>query len=193
MTSPKEEKAAAKPPTAAFRQQLQDIIPSLRAFARGLCGNRELADDLAQEAMMRAWAARDSFEPGTNFRAWIFMILRNHFYTTIRKNSRMTSWDPEAAERLLVQEPAQPHAIHMSDVEKALQQLPAEQREMLLLVGAGGASYEEAAEIAGCALGTVKSRLARGRTALAAIINGPDEEEETDSRHGKRVIRSSAA
>lgn len=180
MSEHQDNDAGRKPATPEFRRQLQDIIPSLRAFARGLCGNRELADDLAQEAMMRAWAARDSFEPGTNFRAWMFMILRNHFYTTIRKNSRMTSWDPEAAERILVQEPGQQHAIHMSDVEKALQQLPAEQREMLLLVGAGGASYEEAAEIAGCALGTVKSRLARGRTALAAIINGPDEVVEPD-------------
>lgn len=79
MTVASEVDGGRKPPTAEFRRQLQDIIPSLRAFARGLCGNRELADDLAQEAMMRAWAARDSFEPGTNFRAWIFMILRNHF------------------------------------------------------------------------------------------------------------------
>jgi RNA polymerase sigma-70 factor, ECF subfamily len=195
MTEPVEQDGGRKPATVEFRKQLQDIIPSLRAFARGLCGNRELADDLAQEAMMRAWAARDSFEPGTNFRAWIYMILRNHFYTTIRKNSRMTSWDPEAAERILVQEPGQQHAIHMSDVEKALQQLPIEQREMLLLVGAGGASYEEAAEIAGCALGTVKSRLARGRTALAAIINGPEEGEYAENRQvatGRGTMSSAA-
>lgn len=162
-----------------FRAQMIAIIPSLRAFARGLCGNRELADDLAQDAMMRAWGAQDSFTPGTNFRAWIFMILRNQFYTTMRKNSRMTSWDPEAAERLLVEAAPQQHHIHMSDVEKALQKLSPEQREVLLIVGAGGASYEEAAEITGCAIGTVKSRLARGRVALAALINGPDDDTNT--------------
>jgi RNA polymerase sigma-70 factor (ECF subfamily) len=169
---PKSEKPDA---SADFRAQMVAIIPSLRAFARGLCGNRELADDLAQEAMMRAWAAHDSFTPGSNFRAWMFMILRNQFYTTMRKNARMTSWDPDAAERLLVEAPPQQHLVHMRDVEKALQKLPAEQREILMIVGAGGASYEEAAEVTGCAIGTVKSRLARGRAALASLINAPDE------------------
>lgn len=174
MTTQTAQKAApGEKPADEFRDQMVALIPSLRAFARGLCGNRELADDLAQEAMMRAWAARDSFTMGTNFRAWMFMIVRNQFYTTVRKNSRMSSWDPEAAERLLVEAPPQQHAVHMTDVETALQKLPLEQREMLILVGAGGASYEEAAEITGCAIGTVKSRLARGRTALAALINGP--------------------
>lgn len=171
---------------ADFRSQMVAIIPSLRAFARGLCGNRELADDLAQDAMMRAWGAQDSFTPGTNFRAWIFMILRNQFYTTMRKNSRMTSWDPEAAERLLVEAAPQQHHIHMSDVEAALQKLSPEQREILLIVGAGGASYEEAAEITGCAIGTVKSRLARGRVALAALINGPDDEKNVPSSERAR-------
>jgi RNA polymerase sigma-70 factor, ECF subfamily len=174
-----------EPASKEFRDQLTAIIPSLRAFARGLCGNRELADDLAQDAMMRAWAAHASFTPGTNFRAWIFMILRNQFYTTMRKNSRMTSWDPEAAERLLVEAAPQQHHIHISDVEKALQKLPTEQREILLLVGAGGASYEEAAEITGCAIGTVKSRLARGRVALAALINGPDDDENAGKKADK--------
>jgi RNA polymerase sigma-70 factor, ECF subfamily len=183
----------AVPPTDEFRDQMVAIIPSLRAFARGLCGHRELADDLAQEAMMRAWAARDSFTMGTNFRAWMFMILRNQFYTTMRKNSRMSSWDPEAAERLLVEAAPQQHAIHLSDVESALQKLPFEQREILLLVGAGGATYEEAAEITGCAIGTVKSRLARGRVALAALINGPDDLIETMNEPAALRMRENKA
>ena len=155
-----------------FRDQLVALIPSLRSFARGLCGWRDMADDLAQDAMVRGWAARASFTPGTNFRAWMFMILRNQFYTTIRKNKRMTSWDPEVAERVLVEAPSQQSAIHVADVAKALQKLPAEQREVLLLVGANGVSYEAAAEIIGCAIGTIKSRLARGRKALAVLIDG---------------------
>jgi RNA polymerase sigma-70 factor (ECF subfamily) len=161
---------------AAFREQLVAIIPALRSFARGLCGRQDMADDLAQDAMTRAWAARASYEHGTNFRAWIFVILRNQFYSTIRKNSRMTSWDPEVAERVLVEAPSQQDGIHVSDVAKALQKLPAEQREVLLLIGANGTSYEEAAEIAGCAIGTIKSRLARGRKALAALIDGPSDD-----------------
>ncbi len=174
--------AAASKPSAApssvqddFKNLMVNLIPQLRSFCRGLAGSKDGGDDLAQEAMMRAWAAQDSFTPGTNFRAWMFMIARNQFYTTVRKNSRMSSWDPEAAERILIAPASQHDHIDVSDVEKALQKLPAEQREMLLLIGAGGASYEEAAEIAGCAIGTVKSRLARGRAALAALINGPDD------------------
>jgi RNA polymerase sigma-70 factor (ECF subfamily) len=140
-----------------FHDQLVAIIPSLRAFARGLCGNRDLADDMAQDAMTRAWAARQSYTPGSNFRAWMFMILRNHFYTTLRKNSRMVSWDPEIAERVLVVAPAQQDGLNVQDVQAALQKLPPEQREVLILIGANGVSYEEAAEIMGCAIGTIKS------------------------------------
>jgi RNA polymerase sigma-70 factor (ECF subfamily) len=156
-----------------FRDQLVALIPALRSFARGLCGTRDLADDMAQDAMLRGWAARASFTPGTNFRAWMFMILRNQFYTTIRKARRTTSLDPEVAERTLVAAPEQQHHIHLADVSKALQELAPEQREVLLLIGANGLSYEEAAEVIGCAIGTIKSRLARGRIALALRIDGP--------------------
>jgi len=163
------------PPVDDFKEQMIALIPSLRAFARGLCRHRELADDLAQEAMARAWAARDSFTPGTNFRAWMFMIVRNQFYSTVRKNARMVSWDPEAAERLLVQKPTQEMSLHVQDVDEALNKLPPQQREMLLLIAAAGMSYEDAAVVAGCTLGTVKSRLSRARTALQLLVDGDDD------------------
>lgn len=155
-----------------FRDDMVRLLPALRSFTRGLCGRLDFADDLAQDAMMRGWAARSSFAPGTNFRAWMFRIARNQFYTSIRKDRMWTSWDPEWAEQALVSPPAQQHAIHLADVLSALQTLPAQQREVLLLVGANGVAYEEAAEVIGCAVGTVKSRLARGRRALSLIIDG---------------------
>jgi RNA polymerase sigma-70 factor (ECF subfamily) len=103
----------------------------------------------------------------------MFMILRNQFYTTIRKNRRLVSLEPELAERMLIEAPAQQHQIHLADVAKALLLLPPEQREVLLLIGANGLSYEEAADVVGCAIGTIKSRLARGRKALTLLIDGP--------------------
>ena len=169
-----EPEAAAVVNDSEFKSQMLALIPSLRAFARSLCGNPDMADDLAQEAMARAWKARGSFTLGTNFRAWMFMILRNIFYTTVRKNSRMTSWDPEIAERLLVEPATQHVGIELEDVQKALNKLPPVQREMLMLVAAEGVSYEEAAAIAGCAIGTVKSRVARARTALVRLMEGDD-------------------
>ena len=153
-----------------FRDNLVAIIPDLRVFARGLCKGRPMADDMVQDALTRAWSARTSYESGSNFRAWMFMILRNQFYTTVRKMSRMASWDPEAAERILVAPATQDWQIEVADVTAALQKISPEQREVLMLVGANGMSYEEAAEIAGCAIGTIKSRMARGRAALKAIL-----------------------
>lgn len=168
-----------------FRDQLVAIIPPLRAFARGLCGTRDMADDMVQDAMTRAWAARQSYAAGSNFRAWMFMILRNHYYTTLRKNARMVSWDPEVAERVLVTGPTQQDGLNVQDVQAALQKLPTEQREVLLLIGANGVSYEEAADIMGCAIGTIKSRLARGRVALAALIDGPAYGEEPSAKRSR--------
>lgn len=153
-----------------IRKDMVALIPALRAFARGLCRDRVYADDLVQEAMMRAWASRHTFIPGTNFRAWMFRILRNHFYSNARKHNQFAVWDPEAAERILVQEPTQESGIHVEDVNKAMLKLPAQQREMLLLIAGAGMSYEDAAVVAGCNIGTVKSRLNRGRAAIKAMI-----------------------
>jgi RNA polymerase sigma-70 factor, ECF subfamily len=179
-----------------FHEHLVAIIPQLRSFARGLCGNRDLADDLAQDAMTRAWAARQSFEPGTNFRAWMFMILRNQFYTTIKKNARIVLSEPEFIERALTIEAAQQDRINVADVAAALQKLPSQQREALMLIGANEVTYEEAAEIMGCAIGTVKSRVARARSALALLVDGPVEIDVKGKRIGsapKKMSISAAA
>ena len=155
---------------AAFKRDLVGLIPHLRAFARTLCGDPAAADDLAQDAMMKAWDARTSFQPGTNMKAWTFMILRNQFYSEKRRSWRQSQLDQEAAERTLVaaDDPAAP--IALDELRQALGSLPDEQREALILVGAGGFAYEEAAEICGCAVGTVKSRVSRARRALHGIL-----------------------
>lgn len=154
-----------------FRTGLFAVLPHLRAFARGLCGSADQADDLAQEAVVKAWAARARFEPGTSLRAWTFTILRNHFLNERRKAGREVPWDAQLAERTLIEPARQEEGLHLSDLERALLRLPAERREALLLVGAGGFSYEEAAAICHVATGTMKSRVARGRAALSAIMN----------------------
>ncbi len=159
---------------AIFKRQLVALIPQLRAFARTLTGDATAADDLAQDAMMKAWDARASFEMGTNMKAWTFMILRNQFYSEKRRSWRQTQLDQEAAERTLVaiDDPAAPVAL--DELRLGLGMLPAEQREALILVGAGGFAYEEAADICGCAIGTVKSRVSRARRALQAILDRGD-------------------
>ena len=153
-----------------FTAEMTASLPALRSFARSLCRQRDMADDLVQETMVRAWSSRHTFMPGSNFRPWLFTILRNQFYNALRKRNRLVPWEPEAAERLLVQEPDQEARLHIADIEGALDQLPSGQREMLLLIAGAGLSYEEAAEVADCKLGTVKSRINRGRAAMRAII-----------------------
>lgn len=155
-----------------FRQDLVKLVPALRGFARGLSRNRDLADDLVQEAMVKAWAARETYIKGSNFRAWMFTILRNEFYNVIRKRKRETSLDPEFAEQTLVSAPAQEGGLHLDDVDRALALIPAHQAEILWLIAGAGLSYEETAEVVGCGVGTVKSRLSRAREGVAAIIDG---------------------
>jgi RNA polymerase sigma factor (sigma-70 family) len=156
---------------ANFKRELTHVIPHLRAFARGLCGRPDLADDLVQETMLKAWAAQDRFEPGTSMRAWTFVILRNAYLTDMRRNRFRGEYDELVAERILVAPAGQEGPLHLSDLHRALLTLPPERREALLLVGAGGFSYEEAAEICGCAVGTIKSRVGRARAALAEMID----------------------
>jgi len=154
----------------AFKRELTQVVPHLRAFARGLCGRPDMADDLVQEALLKAWAARDRFEPGTSMRAWTFVILRNAYLTDMRRNRFRGEYDETVAERILIAPAGQEDPIHLGDLYRALQTLPPERREALLLVGAGGFSYEEAATICGCAVGTIKSRVGRARAALAGMI-----------------------
>ena len=165
--------AAAKSDHAredAFKRELVALIPHLRAFARTLSGDPTSADDLAQDAMIKAWDARASYQMGTNMKAWTFMILRNQFYSERRRSWRQTQLDQEAAERTLVaiDDPESP--VVLDELRLGLGMLPIEQREALILVGAGGFAYEEAAEICNCAVGTVKSRVSRARKALQAIL-----------------------
>lgn len=163
-----------------FRRALADVAPHLRAFARGLCGCRDRADDLAQEAMLRAWAARDRYTAGTKFKAWVFTILRNHFYSEARRARFHGEYDELAAERILRSPATQESAIELADVLRALSAIPETYREALILVAAGNLSYDEIASICGIALGTVKSRICRARAMLASIIESG---QLPDSRH----------
>jgi RNA polymerase sigma-70 factor (ECF subfamily) len=165
------------------RDVMLAAVPNLRAFAISLCGNVDRADDLVQEALLRGWANLESFEPGTNMSAWLFTILRNLFRSEYRKRRReVEDVDGSYADSLTTL-PEQDSRLEIDEFRKALRLLPAEQRESLILVGASGFSYEEAASICGCAVGTIKSRVNRARSRLAAILAiesasdfGPDRE-----------------
>jgi RNA polymerase sigma-70 factor (ECF subfamily) len=158
---------AAKPD---FERDLISLIPHMRAFARSLCGNPAQADDLAQDALAKAWKSRGSYQLGTNLKAWTFMILRNQFYSDKRRSWRSMPLDQDVAERTLVAHTNADDALELDDVRQALAMLPDAQREALIMVGAGGFSYEETAEVMGVAVGTVKSRVSRARADLQAIL-----------------------
>jgi RNA polymerase sigma-70 factor (ECF subfamily) len=154
-----------------FRDQLGLVIPHLRAFGRSLSGNRDTADDLVQETLLKAWAARKRFQAGTNMRAWTFIILRNLYLSQMRRARFKGEWDDLAADRLLAAPASQDRHVELADMQRALMHLPQPQREALIRVGAGGFAYEEAAEICGVAVGTIKSRVARGRVALESLLS----------------------
>ena len=164
-----------------LRDQMLATVPSLRAFAVSLTGNRDRADDLVQDTLMRAWANIDRFERGTSLNAWLFTILRNLFHSEYRKRRReVEDVDGAYAARLKTHPDQQSH-LDYEDFLTALAKVPPDQREALLLVGAQGLSYEEAAEVCHVPLGTVKSRVNRARNRLTALLDlnseaeiGPD-------------------
>jgi RNA polymerase sigma-70 factor, ECF subfamily len=157
-----------------------EAIPRLRAFAISLCRNADQADDLVQETLLRSCASISSFSPGTNMSAWLFTILRNLFYSECRRRRRTFESLDDHLETL-TEQPAQFARTEYLELRAALSRLRAKDREVLVLVGASGFSYAEVAKICGCAVGTVKSRVHRGRARLAQLLSleasdgfGPD-------------------
>jgi len=153
-----------------FHAELVSVTPHLRAFARTLCGCRDRADDLAQETLLKAWAARQSYQAGTNFKAWTFTILRNQFFSEARRARFTGAYDPEMAERTLFTPGNQEHAVELADLVRALATLPETHRDALILAAVGDMAYEDIAEVCGIALGTVKSRICRARAMLANAL-----------------------
>ena len=158
----------------SWRDDVVALIPALRAFAWSLSHNAADADDLVQDTLIKAWTHRDKFEPGTNLRAWLFTILRNTYYTTAARRRREVADEDGKHAATLSASPTQDWSMAMRSLQAALQQLPDEHREALILVGAAGLTYEEAAEICGCALGTIKSRVNRARARLLRLMDAAE-------------------
>jgi RNA polymerase sigma-70 factor (ECF subfamily) len=156
---------------ASWRSDVVALIPALRAFAWSLSHNAADADDLVQEALTKAWAHRDRFEPGTNLRAWLFTILRNTYYTSLVRRRREVSDESGKYAATLSAPATQDWSMALKNLQASLQRLPTEHREALILVGAAGMTYEEAAEVCGCALGTIKSRVNRARAKLLKLLD----------------------
>ncbi|WP_211643219.1 RNA polymerase sigma factor [Loktanella sp. SALINAS62] len=157
--------------TADPRDELVEHLPALRAFAISLTRNGSTADDMVQDTVVKAWTNIEKFEPGTNMRAWLFTILRNTFYSSRRKAKREVADVDGIFTENMAEKPAHDGHLQMTDFQTAFAKLPDEQRETLILVGASGFSYEEAAEMCKVAVGTIKSRANRGRKRLAELMN----------------------
>ena len=172
----------------ALRDQMLAAVPSLRAFAISLSGNVDRADDLVQETLLRALANIHSFQPGTNMPAWLFTILRNLFRSEYRKRRREVEDADGSYAETLKTHPEQTSHVEFKEFTVALNKLPEDQREALILIGASGFSYEEAAEICGCAVGTIKSRVNRARTRLANLLHIEDPNDFGPDRATRAVL-----
>ncbi|HEY4030529.1 MAG TPA: sigma-70 family RNA polymerase sigma factor [Caulobacteraceae bacterium] len=157
-----------------WRDSVVQLIPALRAFAWSLSHNSSDADDLVQDTLIKAWTNRDKFEPGTNLRAWLFTILRNTYYTAAVRRRREVRDETGKYAATLSTGPTQDWSLAIRALQTALAQLPDEHREALILVGAAGLTYEEAAEVCGCALGTIKSRVNRARARLLKLMEADE-------------------
>lgn len=179
--------------TPEFKRDLLATIPSLRAFAVSLSQNADKADDLVQETLVKAWDKHESFQIGTNLKAWLFTILRNEFYSQMRKRGReVQDSDGIMTERLAVH-PSQEGKLDLADFRQALEKLPEDQREAIILIGASGFSYEEAAMICNCAVGTIKSRVSRARTRLQELLQISGEADYGPDAISSQVLGSNAA
>jgi RNA polymerase sigma-70 factor, ECF subfamily len=177
--------------SVSLKRELVDAIPNMRAFAISLCGNPDRADDLVQAALVKAWSNLDTFKEGTNLKAWLLTILRNHYYSEFRKRRREVADPNGALSGQLACHPEQFGHMDMAELMEALKQLPDDQREALLLVSAEGFAYDEVAQICGCAVGTVKSRVNRARARLAEILQIESTHEFGPDRLNTAAIRSS--
>ena len=163
--------AAPKAP----RDELLDHLPALRAFALSLTRNGATADDMVQDTVVKAWTNIEKFQAGTNMRAWLFTILRNTYYSSRRKLNREVSDSDGIFTESLSVKPDHDGHLGLTDFKKAFETLPDEQREALILVGASGFTYEEAADMCGVAIGTIKSRANRGRARLTELLQLDDD------------------
>jgi RNA polymerase sigma-70 factor (ECF subfamily) len=154
----------------ALQSAMLAAVPDMRAFALSLCHQRDRVDDLVQEALLRALTGIQSFKPGTNMTAWLFTILRNNFLNEYRKSRREVSDAGEYFVGTMTSQPDQDAHLQLDEFRDALAQLPYDQREAIVLVGGAGVSYQEAARICRCAVGTVKSRVFRARERLAELM-----------------------
>jgi len=175
MTSHESASASETPPSTSgseeFRAEIIKLVPQLRAFSRGLTGSRDRADDLVQDTLMRAIAGEHLFRPGTNLRAWLFTILRNRHLSEYRRRRYDGGGIEDVPEALVAVSGNQHSALELKEVQTLLMNVPVKLREALILVSAAGLSYEEAAAVCKCAVGTIKSRVNRARAEITALMN----------------------
>jgi RNA polymerase sigma-70 factor (ECF subfamily) len=160
---------SAKQESVLLEGEIIKLMPSLHAFSRTLTRNPTDADDLLQEGLLKALVNIHQFTPGTNLKAWMFTIVRNTFYTNYKKKRREVAAPLEETGTVST-EATQEWTLTMEEVNTAMENLPGDQKQALMLVGTSGMSYERAAEVCGCALGTIKSRVSRGRTKLRELL-----------------------